>query len=155
MRAQKRKMVNHTMHLLNIHYFGHQMWKYRRVWPSGKIENNLYVLNISKKNRDYHDVNVTTSECISDDLWNQRCGHLSINNLHLLRDQNLVNGLDFNQVKNLSFVQVVLVHKESKRKHNFRKDKQLELVNVWKLFIMMFVDGGPMEENRVILPSHT
>ncbi|CAB3993668.1 gag-pol poly [Paramuricea clavata] len=72
------------------------------IWGSGKMQNNLYVLDISEKKVDCHDVNAATNEHL-EDLWHQRYGHLSMKNLRLLRDQKLVTGLDFQSTKESDF----------------------------------------------------
>ena len=64
------------------------------IMGSGKLQNNLYVLDTSVKNVDSHDVNAATNEHF-EELWHQTYGHLSTSSLRLLQDQGLVSGLHF------------------------------------------------------------
>ena len=89
------------------------------------MQGNLYALDISETNVEFHDVNVSTNEHL-EDLWHQRYGHISTNNLRLLRDQKLVSGIDFQSAKNQSFVKAV--HMASRNEHHFPGDMRLELV---------------------------
>ena len=57
---------------------------------------------LMKKNVKFHHVNVASSEHL-EDLWHQRFGDLSRNNLRLLRDQKLVSGMDFQSAKESEF----------------------------------------------------
>ena len=76
--------------------------KFKKVSGSGKLQNNLYVLDINEKNVEFHDVNVASKEHL-EDLWHQRFGHLSRNSLCLLQDQKLVSGMDFQSAKESEF----------------------------------------------------
>ena len=61
---------------------------------SGRMMNNLYVLDVKEEQDDSKHANVSTSDT-SEEIWHQRYGHLSLKNLRLLRDQKLVKGLNF------------------------------------------------------------
>ena len=76
--------------------------KLRKISGFGKRQNNLYVLDVNEKNEKFHHVNVASNEHL-EDLWHQRFGHLSRNNLRLLRDQKLVSGMDFQSAKESEF----------------------------------------------------
>ena len=76
--------------------------EFRKISGSGKLRNNLYVLDVREKNEKFHHVNVASNEHL-EDLWHQRFGHLSRNNLRLLRDQKLVSGMDFQSAKESDF----------------------------------------------------
>ena len=56
----------------------------------------MQVLDVKEKG--FHDVNVASNEHV-EDLWHQSFGHLSGNNLRLLRDQKLVSGMDVESAK--------------------------------------------------------
>ena len=76
--------------------------KSRKISGSGTLQNNLYVLDVNEKNEKFHHVNLASNEYL-EDLWHQRFGHLSRNNLRLLRDQKLVSGMDFQSTKESDF----------------------------------------------------
>ena len=76
--------------------------KFQKISGSGKLQNNLYVLDVSEKNVGFHDVNIASNEH-PEELWHQRFGRLSKNNLRLLRDQKLVTGMDFQPAKESEF----------------------------------------------------
>ena len=95
------------------------------VLGSGKMQGNLYALDVRGTNVEFHDVNVSTNEHL-EDLWHQRYGHLSTNNLRLLRDQKLVSGIDFKSAKKSEFCEGC-AHGKQKRA-SFPRDMRLKLV---------------------------
>ena len=102
------------------------------VLGSGMIQDNLYALDVSETNMEFHDVNVSTNEHL-EDLWHQRYGHLSTNNLRLLRDQKLVSGMDFQSAKESEFCEGC-AHGKQKRAsfpkgHATRASEILEIVH--------------------------
>ena len=118
--------------------------KFRNVSGSGKLQNNLYVLDVSKKNVESHDVNVASNEHL-EDLWHQRYGHLSTNNLRLLRDQKLVSGMDFPSAKESEFCEGC-AHGKQKRAP-FPKGQATRASEI--LEIVHSDVCGPMQENSL------
>ena len=91
-----------------------------------------------------HHVNVASNEHL-EDLWHQRFGHLSNNNLRLLRDQKLVSGMDFQSVKESDFCEGC-AHGKQKRA-SFPKG---QATRASKILQIVHSDGcGPMQENSL------
>ena len=118
--------------------------KFRKISGSGKLQNSLYVLDVDEKNEKFHHVNVASNKHL-EDLWHQRFGHLSRNNLRLLRDQNLVSGIDFQSTKESEFCEGC-AHGKQKRA-SFPKGKATRACEI--LEIVHSDVCGPMEENSL------
>ena len=80
-----------------------------------------------------------------EDLWHQRFGHLSRNNLRLLRDQKLVSGMDFQSVKELEFCESC-AHGKQKRA-SFPKGQATRASEI--LEIVHSDVCGPMQGNSL------
>ena len=106
--------------------------KFRKISGSGKLQNDLYVLDINERNEKFHHVNVASNEHL-EDLWHQRFGHLSRNNLRLLRDRKLISGMDFQSAKKSEFCEGC-AHGKQKRA-SFPKGQTTR-----ELYAVMFVD---------------
>ena len=118
--------------------------KFRKISGSGKLQNNLYVLDVNEKNEKFHHVNVASNEPL-EDLWHQRFGHLSRNNLRLLRDQKLVSGIDFQSAKESDFCEGC-AHGKQKRA-SFPKGQATRASEI--LDIVHSDVCGPMQENSL------
>ena len=118
--------------------------KFKRVSGSGKLQNNLYVLDVNEKNVEFHDVNVASNEHL-EDLWHQRFGHLGRNSLRLLRDQKLVSGMDFQSAKESEFCEGC-AHAKQKRA-SFPKGQATRASEI--LEIVHSDVCGPMQENSL------
>ncbi|CAB3988910.1 Retrovirus-related Pol poly from transposon TNT 1-94 [Paramuricea clavata] len=108
------------------------------------MQNNLYVLDISEKKVDCHDVNAATNEHL-EDLWHQRYEHLSVKNLRLLRDQKLVTGLDFQSTKESDFCEGCAQGKQ--KRAPFPKEQATRASEI--LGIIHSDVCGPMQENSL------
>ena len=118
--------------------------KFRKISGSGKLQNNLYVLDVNEKNEKFHHVNVASNEHL-ENLWHQRFGHLSRNNLRLLRDQKLVSGMDFQSAKESDFCEGC-AHGKQKRA-SFPKGQATRASEI--LDIVHSDVCGPMQENSL------
>ena len=118
--------------------------KFRKISGSGKLQNNLYVLDVNERNEKFHHVNVASNEHL-EDLWHQRFGHLSRNNLRLLRDQKLVSGMDFQSAKESDFCEGC-AHGKHKRA-SFPKGQATRASEI--LEIVHSDVCGPMQENSL------
>ena len=118
--------------------------KFRKISGSGKLQNNLYVLDVNGKNEKFHHVNVASNEHL-EDLWHQRFGHLSTTNLRLLRDQKLVSGMDFQSAKESDFFEGC-AHGKQKRV-SFPKGQATRTREI--LEIVHNDVCGPMQENSL------
>ena len=80
-----------------------------------------------------------------EDLWHQRYGHLSTNNLRLLRDQKLVSGMDFPSAKESEFCEGC-AHGKQKRAPfpNGQATRASEILKIVHSDVC-----GPMQENSL------
>ena len=118
--------------------------KFQKISGSGKLQNNLYVLDVNEKNVGFHDVNIASNEH-PEELWHQRFGHLSKNNLRLLRDQKLVTGMDFHPAKESEFCEGC-AHGKQKRA-SFPKGQATRASEI--IEIVHSDVCGPMQENSL------
>ena len=116
--------------------------KFQKISGSGKLQNNLYVLNVNEKNGGFHNVNTASNEH-PEELWHQRFGRLSKNNLRLLRDQKLVTGMDFQPAKESEFCEGC-AHGKQKRA-SFSKGQATRASEI--IEIVHSDVCGPMQEN--------
>ena len=118
--------------------------KFRKISGSGKLQNNLYVLDVNERNEKFHHVNVASNEHLGD-LWHQRFGHLSRNNLRLLRDQKLVSGMDFQSAKESDCCEGCAYGKQ--KRASFPKGQATRASEI--LEIVHSDVCGPMQENSL------
>ena len=104
------------------------------VVGSGKVCDNLFVLDVPQMKKKSHDVNAASelSEASSEHLWHQRYGHLGLKNLRMLRDKELVQGLKFQSSQESTFCDGCAKGKQKRMpfpKESSRATEILEIVH--------------------------
>eukprot|EP00794_Sanderia_malayensis_P005845 gene5845-6544_t len=124
------------------------------ILGSGRSGGKLYTLDASHLQNDMHEVN-TASDQRSLNLWHQRFGHLGVNNLKLLNQQGLVDGLRLETMEEMKFCEGCTLGKQTRNafssKQATRATKLLQIVHSDKPSTVAKVDSSTSTDEVQII----